>query len=263
VIKEKRERERPHLVVDNGNFVRGTNWHDELKAQVLARAMHLMDYDAINLAQEEVIFGPDRILDLRNRERIPLVSTNLLRRDSGRSLVSPYLIKRLGTSRFLGFEYGGVKVGIVGLVGQGVRNPKGQQASGELTLANLEETLSETLGKLKKHCDLVIVLSDLDLRRAKELAQKVGGIDLFFVRKGARAKQVEVVEGTIFMCPANKGKELGDIELFLDDQNQVASYQVDWTLLDKKVEGDEEIRQLVSDYKAALKEQKVPQKGCE
>jgi 2',3'-cyclic-nucleotide 2'-phosphodiesterase (5'-nucleotidase family) len=140
VIKEKRERQSPHLVVDNGNFVRGTNPADEIKAQVLARAMYLMGYDAINLAQEEIIFGPDRILDLRNRERIPLVSTNLLRREGGRSLVSPYLIKRLGSSRFLGFEYGGIKVAIVGLLGQGLRNPGGQQAARELFLADPEET---------------------------------------------------------------------------------------------------------------------------
>jgi 2',3'-cyclic-nucleotide 2'-phosphodiesterase (5'-nucleotidase family) len=224
--------------------------------------MYLMGYDAINLAREEVILGSDRILDIRNRERIPLVSSNLFRQEGGRPLVFPYLIKRLGASRFLGFEYGGVKVAIVGLVGEGLRNPKGQEFSRDLILADPEETLRATVKKLRKHCDLVFILSDLELRQAKALAQKISGIDLFFVEKGIRAKHVERMNGTIFLRPASRGRELGDIELVLNEKNQIASHQVQWSLLDKKVQDDEEIGQLVRDYKAALKELKVTQQGC-
>ena len=261
-IKEKRESESLFLVVDNGNFARGKDLPSELKARYLAKAMYLMGYDAINLGQEEVILGSDPILDIRDRERVPLLSSNLFRQESDRPLVTSYLIKRLGTSRFLGFEYGGVKVAIVGLVGEGLPNPKGQEVSRDLILADPEETLQAIVKKLRKHCDLVCVLSDLELRKAQALAQKVSGIDLFFVEKGARAKHVERMDETIFIRPASRGKELGDIELVLNDKNQITSHQVQWTLLDKNVENDEEVGQLVSDYKVALKELKVPQQGC-
>jgi len=262
VIKEKRESESLFLVVDNGNFARGKDLPSELKATYLAKAMYLMGYDAINLGQEEVILGSDPILDIRDRERVPLLSSNLFRRESDRPLVTSYLIKRLGASRFLGFEYGGIKVAILGLADEGWRNPKGQESSKGVILADPEETLQAMMSKLRKHCDLVVVLSDLDLQQAQGLAQKVSGIDLFFIEKGARAKHVEQIEGTIFVHPAYRGAELGDIELVLNDRNQIASHQVQWTFLDKNVEGDAEVSQLVNDYKAALKELQVKEQGC-
>lgn len=262
MISKKLEGGSPTLIVDTGNFARGTDSANELKRTYMAKAMHLMGYDAVNLAREEVVLGSGRILDLRDRERVPLVSINLLRGEGARSFVSPYLIKRLGTSRFLGFEYGGVKVAIVGLTDQGSQDHKVSENSGELIVAEPEKMLQPTLAKLRKHCDVVIVLSDLALQEAVQLTEEVGGVDLFFIQRGIRAKYVEQKEGTIFVTPASRGKELGDIELILDDHNQVTSHQVQWTLLNRDVAGDEEVGQLVSDYKVALKALQVPQQGC-
>ena len=262
MIKEKRESESLLLVVDNGNFARGKDLPNELKARYLARAMNHMGYDAINLGQEEVILGSDQILDIRDRERVPLLSSNLFQRESDRPLVTSYLIKRLGASRFLGFEYGGLKVAILGLAYEGLRNPRGEEASQGVILADPQETLATMVSKLRKHCDLVVVLSDLDLQQAQRLAQKVSGIDLFFIERGARPKHVEQIEETIFVYPASRGAELGDIELVLNDRNQITSHQIQWTFLDKNVEGDAEFIQLINDYKAALKELQVKEQGC-
>lgn len=262
IIKEKLQEETPHLIVDAGNFVRGTGVANELKAKYLAKAMRLMGYDAISLGREEVLLGADRILDLRDRERIPLVSTNLLRPGGHRWLVSSYLLKRLDTSRFLGFEYGGLTVAIVGLASEGLRNPQGRQVSRGLIVADPQEPLEGILGKLKKHCDLIVVLSDLTLRKAKELVQRVGGIDVFFIQQEVKEKYVEQTDGTIFIRPAARGTELGDIELILDDHNRITSHQVQWTLLDKNVVDDEQLSQLVADYKAALEKRRLSRRGC-
>jgi 2',3'-cyclic-nucleotide 2'-phosphodiesterase (5'-nucleotidase family) len=262
VIKEKLERESAHLIVDAGHFTQGAGSDNDVKAKYMVKAMHLMGYDAINLGQEETALGPELIQDFRERERIPLVSTNLFRREGGRSLVSPYLIKRLGASRFLGFEYGGIKVAILGLASEAFRNPKVQQIPEALTVGNPEATLQALVGKMRKHADLVVVLSDLRPQEAVALAQKVDGIDLFFIGKGAKGRHAEETVGTIFVCPAARGAELGDIELILDDHNRVVSSQLEWTRLDKNVASDEAMDQLVAEYKAALQGQKSTQKGC-
>lgn len=235
---------------------------NELKARYYLKAMRLMGYDAINLGREETALGSGLIEDFRERERVPLVSTNLYLRKGGRWLTSPYLIKRLGTSSFLGFEYGGIKVAILGLAGEGFRNPQDQQIPEDVVVGDPEAALQTLVSKLRKHSDVVIVLSDLKPQEAVALAQKVSGIDLFFLGQGAKGRHAEEVVGTIFVCPGSRGTELGDIELTLDDHNQVVSSKLEWTRLDKNVASDEAMTQLVTEYKAALKEPKSARKGC-
>jgi len=244
------ERESAHLIVDNGNFCRARGHASKRKTEALVRAMSLMGYDAINLAREEIVLGSSRILELRDKERLPLVSSNLYRRDSDRLLVHPYVIKRLGSSSFLGFQYGGIKVAIMGLTGEVVRDKRAREIPMEFYVPNPEVVLQSTVQKLKKHCDVVIVLSDLDLEEAARLARQVGGIDLFFIARGAERKYAKKVDETIFVIPATAGNELGDVELILDDHNSVKSFEVQWTLLDKSVANDEEIAQLVAEYSA-------------
>ncbi|MCK4597526.1 hypothetical protein KAU04_05775 [bacterium] len=250
VINQKLERESAHLIVDSGNFCRARGQASERKTETLVRAMSLMGYDAINLAREEIILGSRRILELRDKERLPLVSSNLYRRNSDRLLVHPYVIKRLGWSSFLGFQYGGIKVAIMGLTSEVVRDKMAREIPMEFYVPKPEVVLQNTVQKLKKHCDVVIVLSDLDLREATRLAREVGGIDLFFIAKGAERKYAKKVNETIFVIPATAGNELGDVELILDDHNSVKSFEIQWTLLDKSVADDEEMVQLMAEYNA-------------
>jgi 2',3'-cyclic-nucleotide 2'-phosphodiesterase (5'-nucleotidase family) len=257
VINEKLDRESPHLILDIGNFARGKGSTNELKAEYLAKAMALMGYDAINLAREEILLGSGQILEMRDRERLPLISSNLYRKNGDHLLVSPYVMKRVGASSFLGFKRGGIKVAIIGLANEIRGGPKGSQISRDVIIAKPEDVLQTTVEKLRRRCDLVIVISDLDLREAIRLAQNVGGIDLFFFGQGAKGKHAEEIDGTIFVLPALSDNDLGDIELILDDHNMVTSHQVQWTLLDQNVADDGKLGQLVADYKTALKEQQA------
>ncbi|KPL19524.1 MAG: hypothetical protein AMJ92_02690 [candidate division Zixibacteria bacterium SM23_81] len=254
MINEKLDRGAPHLIVDIGNFAQGKGSTNELKAKYLAKAMALMGYDAINLAREEILLGSGQILEMRDRERLPLISSNLYKKNGNQLLVPPYVIKRVGSSSFLGFKRGGIKVAIIGLVDEIRGGPKGSQISRDMIIAKPEDVLQTTVERLRKRCDVVIIISDLDLRQATRVAQNVSGIDLFFFGKGAKGKHTEEVDGTIFVLPAVSDNELGDIELILDDQNMVTSHQVQWTLLDQNVADDEELGQLVIEYKTALQE---------
>jgi len=216
--------------------------------------MDRMEYDAINLGREEITLGPDEIHRLWELQRLPLVSSNVFRRDHGQHLVQSHIIKRVGASEFLGFQYGGIKVALVGAALSSDNDPMRRTIPPELRLEMPAEALSNKLQKLRGHCDVVVVLSDLDLENAKQLAQQVEGIDLFFIGAGARAKFAEKIEGTIFVYPAAKGEELGDIELFLDEDGGVSSFTVEWTLLDDTIADDPEMTQLIEAYKEERKE---------
>lgn len=259
MIGKERAEETDLLLVDSGDFVRGKGSANLLKANYLAKAMDHMEYDAINLGREEITLGTEEIQRLRELQRLPLVSSNVLRRDYGRNLVLPHIIKRVGASEFLGFQYGGIKVALVGAAMSSDSDPMRRTIPPELKLETPAEALLVKLQKLRDRCDVVVLLSDLDLESAKQLARQVEGIDLFFIGAGARSKFVEQIEGTIFVYPAAKGEELGDIELFLDEDGSVSSFSVEWTLLDDTIADDPEMTQLIEDYKEERKElQKRP-----
>jgi len=259
VLKEKRAEDVNLLLVDTGDFIRGKGSTNILRAQYMAKAMSRMGYDAINLGREEVILGTDEIQRLRDLQRLPLVSSNVLQRRHGRHLVLPYLVQRVGGSKLLGFRYGGVKVAFIGLTVMGDNDPMRRMVPPDLKVEPAAETLQATLEKLHGHCDVVVVLSDLDLATAKQLARQVEGIDLFFIGAGARDKFFDEIESTIFVYPAKKGNELGDIELVLDEQQEVETFSVEWTLLDTSFADDPEMAQLVESYKEERKElQKRP-----
>ena len=259
MIQNKREEEIDLLLVDAGNFVKGKGSANILRANYLAKAMSYMEYNAVNLGREEVVLGADEIQRMRELQRLPLVSSNVLRRHHGRHLVLPHIVERVGGSRFLGFRYGGVKVALIGLTIPGENDVMRRMIPAELQIEPAAETLQMTLEKLRGHCDVVVVLSDLDLETAKQLARQAEGIDLFFIGAGARNKYFEEIEGTIFVYPAKKGDELGDIELLLDEQREVETFSVEWTLLDTSFADDPEMARLVEEYKEERKQlQKKP-----
>jgi 2',3'-cyclic-nucleotide 2'-phosphodiesterase (5'-nucleotidase family) len=249
VIEEKRAEGLPLLLVDTGNFVRGKSSNNLLKAQYLAKAMSWMEYDAINLGREEIVLGRDQVMEMRDRERLPLISSNLVWKEGQRPVVTPYIIKRLGGSTFLGFHYGGVKVGMLGLAMGGKNDPMQRLVPRELQIDEPLEALQSAVEKLRKNCDVVVVLSDLSLDDAKKVAEEVPGISLFLFGSGAKSKHLEDFNGTIFVRPAKSGDELGDLELMLDVHKKVASHEVEWTLLDEKVPDHPEMAQLVEEYK--------------
>ena len=259
MIEDRRQKDADLLLVDTGNFVRGKGSANILKAEYLAKAMSRMKYNAVNVGREEVVLGVEEIQRLRDLERLPMVSSNVLRRQHGRQLALPYIVERVGGSTFLGFRYGGVKVALIGLTTAGDNDPMRRMIPPDLKVEPMEETLQVTLEKLDGHCDVVVVMSDLDLETAKQLAYKVEGIDLFFIGAGARNKFYDQIEGTIFVYPARKGEELGDIELLLDEQLEVQNYSVEFTLLDTTFTDDPEMAQLIESYKEDRKQlQRTP-----
>jgi 2',3'-cyclic-nucleotide 2'-phosphodiesterase (5'-nucleotidase family) len=261
VIQSKRQQDDDLLLVDTGDFVRGKGSANILRAQYLAKAMSRMGYDAVNLGREEVVLGTDEILRLRDLERLPLVSSNVMRRQQGRHLVLPYIVERVGGSAFLGFRYGGVRVALIGLTLSGESDPMRRMIPSDLEVEPAAEILQTTLKKLRGHCDVVVVLSDLDLLTAQQLSHQVEGIDLFFIGAGARSKFFDEIEGTIFVYPAKNGEELGDVKLLLNDQKGVENFSVEWTLLDTSYADAPEMAQLIESYKEERKklQQKPPQ----
>ncbi|OOB78616.1 MAG: hypothetical protein BEN18_06735 [Epulopiscium sp. Nuni2H_MBin001] len=111
-VNETREKNPNTLLVDNGDTIQGTLLVDELfngemdKTHPVIEIMNYMQYDAMALGNHEFNYGIDYLNKLQDDAQFPFLSANVFHKETGESLVEPYIVK----------EFDDVKVGVIGLV---------------------------------------------------------------------------------------------------------------------------------------------------
>lgn len=104
------------LQVDCGDMIGATGALEEIKARYLYEAYGLMHVDVLNFGSSDALLGQDFLLSRVRENDLSLVSANTYYFETGERFLQPYVIRRIAPKRFLGFEWGGLKVGIFGVV---------------------------------------------------------------------------------------------------------------------------------------------------
>ncbi len=221
----------------------------------MARGMATLGYDAINVAGWDFFLGEKFLKDLQDKYRLPLVSANIRYKDTGRHFARPYMVKRYGGKSFLGIGYGGLKVGIFGVATpEAIGRIKPQKEDRPLVVDDPTEIARRMVGKLRGRCDLVIMLTDLEVSQSRELAKKVKGIDLIIGgRTGSVEKEPEKEETTYLAVAGTKSYYAGDLTLSLDTMGRLNSIESHSRLLDEKIKDDPGISKLLGEYKERKK----------
>lgn len=196
--------ENPDLVlVDSGGFFAGGVFDehsqgvelDKIRNDINLKAMELMNYDALNLGDDEFNFGRDFFLQKLKELKIPFLSANL-KIDNA----LPYLVKKTGNTA----------MAIIGLANEEARAKSGGLKVEEPVLA-LSKAISEVKGK---KADLILVLSYLGEEKDKELIQKVQGIDIIISgRPAGNAQGPDKIGPSYLVRPIWQGRRLSKIDL--------------------------------------------------
>lgn len=196
------------LVVDSGDMLypRTRSPYDS-KAQLDARARFLIrtqgeiGLDAWCPSLLDLRLGPSALREQARSAGIGLVATNLLK-PSGRPLFDTALT----------FRRGGLRIGVIGLVGERGGAPKGLRVTEPAQAARL------ALAGLAGRVDLVIALSNLGLQADQRLAQGVDGILAILGAGNDRMILVpRRIEQTLILQPYKQGEYLGLLRLSLTD----------------------------------------------
>lgn len=151
----------------------------------------------------------------------------------------------------MGIGYGGIKLGVFGVAFPGgIRRLKPQKGDQPLVVDEPLEAARQVMRVLKGKCDLVIMLTDLELSQSQELAKKVEGIDLIIGgRMGSVESEPKKVGTTYLAVVGTKGYYAGDLVLFLDPNKRLDSIESHSQLLDEKIKDDPGISELLREYK--------------
>jgi 2',3'-cyclic-nucleotide 2'-phosphodiesterase (5'-nucleotidase family) len=219
----------PTLSPRQGNQLR-------LKARMIVNAFNHTGCDAVAVGETDLALGSRFLLKMAEEAHFPFVSSNLVDRETRKSLFKPYVVRELD----------GLKIGIIALISRDVFPTGGNQALKEFHLQDPSLTAERMVRELRDQTDLIILLSHMGHREDRRFAQRVKGIDIIVGgHTGAALYNPAVLNETLILHNSAHGKTLGSIEIdFSADKSSFANADVIKSLRETLVAVEKRIRSL-------------------
>jgi len=208
-----------------------------------------MGYDALNLGRRELNYGLKYLQKKASQLRLPFISANLVEKKSAKPIFNPYIIKEFGGSTTLGLRRGTIKIGIFGVAATVAGRSMSLEDKQQVELLDPITAAEQVVAKLRRKCDMVIGMGNMQMQEARRLVKQVKGIDLFIVSGNMRRLyKPELVKqtGTLLLKSAYRGKRVGELLLTFDvKQRKVKEYSGRLVSIDDKIPKDEKIDLIV------------------
>lgn len=245
------------LVLECGDMIGAKGKLEEIKTQYLLESYRLMGMDCLNLGSSDLLLGQNFLLQATKAAGIPILSANVYYADIPQRFLSPYIIKRIGGKRFMGIEWGGVKVGIFGVVSmieEASSLPWNRDVDEHRLIIKDPATVSrEIIEELRPKVDVLICMSHTGWLQARELARGLTGIDVMIVGNGVNVKTKPYMVNNIpLVMSGEQGKYLGILEIILDDNRKIEEVNGRSKPLDAKAHEHPAILEMIARYNEEL-----------
>jgi hypothetical protein len=229
-------------LVDNGGFFPETDAQQDL-AWFLMDAMKLLGTDAVGLGERDLRFGVAYLRSQLKRTQLPMVCSNLLDKRSRKTLVSPYVIKKIGS----------VRVGFFGLIGDQMNlGPAKDSLQVEEPLATARRIVPEMR---KKGAEVVVLLAQLGKVPGEDLVSAVDGIDAVIIGHNAPMLQKgRTVKNTVACYGGEQGQYVCRTDLALDAKRQKTGGEASAVMLGAEFADKPEILKLVKSFEDGFNE---------
>jgi competence ComEA-like helix-hairpin-helix protein len=160
------------LVLDAGDFMRGSPEANRTRGMAMIDAMSLIDYDAVCVGERDVAWVMAGIDSISQR-----VSFRLL---GDRSLSAHAVVDMPVTRPSLLRDVGEVKVGLIGLLDEELVQPETADSVPLLSGLTPEHILARELNALlSQNADIIVVLAHMPLWKCRELARQFPAVTAF------------------------------------------------------------------------------------
>jgi len=229
-IRESEGRQgNPVFLFDSGDMFTGMLARLSY-GEVLMEMMITMGYDALGVGNHEFDYGLENFRKQMYRMPFPVLSANTFYRDSGRLFTQPHAI----------IERDGIRIGVIGIIGQDAASVVLPSFVEELEFRDPAPYVRASIEELEPLVDLIVVLAhqgktgpmqtdqeaDPEVWRDFEediaLTSEVPGIDLFLAahaHRGIDPPYVNPKTGTIIMQTFGFGTRLDIIRLEVDTES--------------------------------------------
>jgi hypothetical protein len=200
-------------------------------------AMKLLGTDAVGLSERDLSYGRSFLLTNLKRSQLPMTCANVWEKASKKTLVAPYLVKKVGT----------VTVGIFGLASDKADlGPSKDSLMVEDPAAAAKRSVDDLH---KKGATVVLLLSQLGKVESEDLVTAVDGIDAVIVGRNAPLLQKgRTVKATVACYGGEQGQYIGRTILNLDAAKKSTGGENETFILDTSVGEKPEILSLVKSF---------------
>ena len=152
IVRAEVEQAGEHvLLLSAGEVNVGTPESDLLYAEPDFKLMNMLDYDAMTLGNLDLHHPLEVLMKQREWAGFPFLSANIVKKETGETLVEPYIIK----------EFDGIKVAIFGLTTEESPILVTPGHVEDLEFKSPIEVAKELVPKLREETDVVIALTHL------------------------------------------------------------------------------------------------------
>ena len=239
----------PVLWLDSGNLSGDKTEKGDIHTEALIRAMNILSYDVVNLAEREMANGIDSLEKTTGLSDFPFISANLVYKDTGEPYVRPYMVLRKGAKSFLNlFSYGGIKVGVIGVTRPNAAIVLRTKEGRDVAAVDPYDALKAYLPELKEKSDIVLLLAFLSRFDLTELLKEIDDVDIVLAGYGSRfTSGPEKVGDTLIFYGGNQGKRIMEVRIFMEQGFNDVDYRVHY--LNETYPDDEEILSLQEEAK--------------
>ncbi len=238
---KKRFKDTPIINVDAGHF-----WYNSeaatpyvlLQNEFVSRAYSLWGIDVINLGRYDLFYA-QRLLAreglAQRTAKLPmlknLISANGVFADS-LTPPAPYLIKEVQGPRIQGGKKS-LKIGFLGLA----EPTKPGAEVVDATVKDIFATARQQVAKLRKECDLLVIVAQAELATATRLAAENPEADIVIAGDSGGLYKPRRIGKTIVVSAAPGNTQQGDLRIYLSADGKM-SYKFRATDLDDVIPAD-------------------------
>jgi 2',3'-cyclic-nucleotide 2'-phosphodiesterase (5'-nucleotidase family) len=213
VLKQTRAAEPHTVLVDSGNWARGTLLSDSFKGMPMVEILSALEYDAVGIGKGEITFGSQNLYNIAGEAKFPLICVNLVESGTG---IPPYFMDK----KFVICERGPFIIGITAVAAPESYPGTGIEVKDPFTI------LPAVFDEMQTHKpDVIILLSGMGLDRDKALARAFPQITLI-VGAGDEPLETPVTEGSTFIVRSGeRAKFLGAIDIDMESVIKITSVE--------------------------------------
>jgi 2',3'-cyclic-nucleotide 2'-phosphodiesterase (5'-nucleotidase family) len=206
-------------LLDTGNLSDHPTPRGTIRTRGLVEGMGKLGYRAVNVGERDLSKGWDEFRRRTGDAPFPFISSNIVRKDTGKPVFSPYVVLDVPTREGKTF-----KVGVLGVVRFNPIFLKPGPDGSNLQIVHPVEAAGRYIGEIRKKADYVVLLGALHKNDLRRILREVPGIDVALGSYGGIFSTREEREGdTLYLYSGNQGKRIGEVRLYLDGEKHVAA----------------------------------------
>jgi len=233
-IKNVKKTNSATLVLDAGDIFQGTPFYTFFKGEAEMGAMTLCGYDATTLGNHDLDDGLDNLLKQLKKADFSFLCANVFYKGSNKPVFDAFKI----------FERGGLKIAVIGAIGKSAWDVIPAKYLEKIYHADETAIANNIAAKLRKHVDIIILLSHLGYEPDLAFARNSPNVDIVVGgHTNTTLKKPVLIQnsadngigGTIVLQGFKWGIYAGRLDIKLKGDKKISEFEGRLDLMDSSV----------------------------